>query len=93
MEANPDRNIETQKNKVNRLSKLDAQKKLILQEEIHKEFYDRIKFKPKINSISKVIGKHTKAKDMADNSGVLEHKRRIKEEIEKKKLKECSFKP
>ncbi len=44
MEANPDRNIETQKNKVNRLSKLDAQKKLILQEEIHKEFYDRIKF-------------------------------------------------
>ena len=30
---------------------------------------------------------------MADNSKAIEHKKRIKEELERKKLKECSFKP
>jgi len=93
MEANPDRAIETQKSKANRLSTIDAQKKTILHEEINRAYYNKLQFKPKINPISKVIGKRTRAKDMADNSKVLEHKRRIKEEIENKKLKECSFKP
>ena len=60
---------------------------------MNRAYYDKLKFKPQINSISRAIGKRTRAKDMADNSKALEHKKKIKEEIEKQKLKECSFKP
>jgi len=68
MEADPSRASESQKNKIERLSKLDAQKKEIMKEEIKKAYYEKLKFKPKINKISKIIGKRTKVKEMADNS-------------------------
>jgi hypothetical protein len=93
MEANPDRILETETEKWNRLSKLDAERKQLLKLEINRAHYDKISFRPKIDNISKAIGKRTKVADMADNSEAILHKKLIKEELEKKKLKECSFKP
>lgn len=60
---------------------------------MNKAYYSKITFCPKINKISKAIGKKTKVQDMADNSESILHKKKIKEELERKKLKECSFKP
>ena len=39
MEANPDRAIENKKSKWNRLSKVDYDSKVLLKQEINKEFY------------------------------------------------------
>ena len=57
IEADPQRTNENSYEKVDRLSRKDAQKREIFQEQMHKAHYDQYTFKPEINKISKDLGK------------------------------------
>ena len=56
-------------------------------------YYEQLQFKPKINEISRIIGRKTQVADLADITQSRLHKQRLKEELEKKKMEDCSFKP
>jgi len=57
IEADPQRVNESEAERIERLSKKDAQKREIFQEQMQKAHYDQYTFKPEINKISKDIGK------------------------------------
>jgi len=93
IEADPQRVNESEAERLERLSKKDAQKKEIFQEQMQKLHYEQYSFKPEINQISKDIGKKTTVDDLAYNRDAKEHLRILREKSIDNMLTMCSFQP
>jgi len=93
IEADPQRVHESEAERIERLSKKDAVKKEIFQEQMQKMHYEQYTFKPEINQISKDIGKKTTIDDLAYNRDAKEHLRILREKSIDNMLTQCSFQP
>lgn len=67
VEADSERANERLPEKIDRLSRQDAQKREIFQEQMRKAYYDQFSYKPEINEISKGIGRRSSLETLAYN--------------------------
>jgi len=93
VDADATRANETLNDKIERLSKKDAQKKEIYQEQMRKAYYDQFTFQPAINAVSKSLGRKSSIDELAYNREGKEHLRLLREKSIDNMLNQCSFKP
>jgi hypothetical protein len=79
VEADTNRVNETFDDKFDRLSKKDAQKREIFQEQMKKAYYDQYSFQPAINQISKKLGRRNSLDTLAYNREGQENLRILRE--------------
>jgi len=93
VEADAERANETPEQRMERLSKKDAVKREIFQEQMQKAYYDQFSFQPEINEISKGIGKKTSLDCLAYNKEGKQHIKMMQEQSVYAELEGCSFRP
>ena len=81
------------KNNLDFLYEIPIKKKKIFLEEIKKKEEKKFSFKPKINSISKIIAKKKTIEELNDNSKKKKNLEKMRKLKIKKELINCTFKP
>ena len=88
-DSNKERNKD---NLAERLNK-DGQKKMELQAHLSREHYSKYTFEPRINPISKKLGRSSSLNEMAFANTSKESKKRVAEEKAAEQERKCSFTP
>ena len=91
--SSKERNKESQEQRYYRMSSKDWKKRTDKQNRLNEEYYSQYKFEPKINSLSKQLGRTVSLNELS-NVQDFQKKQKLKQrQLEKDMEKDCSFKP
>ena len=88
-----DSNKERSKDKLEERLNKDGQRKLELQAHLKEEHYSRYTYEPKINQISKKLGRSSSLNEIAYSNAAKEAKKKVAEEKAAEQERTCSFTP
>jgi hypothetical protein len=89
----PELGLESTRQRYERLSKKDAEKAQKLKDAISEEYYSRFHFKPKINPISRELGRARTVDEHVHDERRKKAVERLKEEAEREEQEQCTFRP
>jgi hypothetical protein len=93
VDSDPQRSMESQMEKYERLSYKDAKKRELSQKAIKKQMMESCPFKPSINTVSKTLGRQITVQEMANDEQRKINIHAISEQVRNEQLKECIFNP
>lgn len=88
-----DRLEETSAQRLDRLSNLEQANIVEAREKISGDYYAQFTFKPKINPISKEIGRRSSVQELTQNENVAQARLAVAQEVHAKQMAECTFHP
>lgn len=89
----PSRLGETDEERVERLATRDKTRVEQARTAMEEQYYAQFTFKPRINSLSRVLGRAHTVEEHVSNESAKESRQRIQRELDRKHEAECTFKP